>query len=101
MPKLHPIDKRMIDLVKVLKDRGDIRFTQEFCDAVGILKQNYRNVKEGTQYFTPLHIANACKEYNINANWIFGLSDQMSRVIAEIRAIRPKPAHTSKKKITR
>jgi hypothetical protein len=67
MPKLHPIDKKMIDLVKFLKDRGDVRFTQEFCDAVGVLKQNYRNIKQCKQYFTPLHIKNACKEYNINA----------------------------------
>lgn len=90
MPKLHPIDKRMVDLVKILKDRGDIRFTQEFCDTVGILKQNLRNVKEGTQYFTTMQIANACKKYNINANWVFGLSDQMSRVTAEIRTISGK-----------
>jgi hypothetical protein len=99
MPKLHPIDKRMLDLVNVLKDRGDIRFTQEFCDAIGILKQNYRNVKEGTQYFTPVHIAAACKNFNINANWVFGLSDQMGRVTAEIKFMRD--ATSSNKKVNK
>lgn len=85
--KLSTPDKRMLQLIDVLKKRGDIRFRKEFCDTIGLLKQNLVNIKKGTQYFTVEHIRKACKEYNINANWVIGLSDQISRVQAEIHFI--------------
>lgn len=87
MPKLSIPDKKMLELIKILKERGDIRFRQEFCDAINLPKQNIRNIKIGIQHFTVMQIRETCKAYNINANWIFGLSDQISRVTAEIRFI--------------
>jgi hypothetical protein len=92
MPKLSIPDKKMLELIKILKDRGDIRFRQEFCDVIDIPKQNIRQVKTGAQHFTALHIMRACKEYNINGNWMFGLSDQLSRVSSEVKQIKARKA---------
>ncbi|UAB85722.1 hypothetical protein INR75_06830 [Zunongwangia sp. SCSIO 43204] len=70
-------DKKMIELIDILKASGKIRFQSEFCRAVDILPQVLNNVKNSTNHFTPVHIENACKKYNINANWIFGLTDEI------------------------
>lgn len=70
-------DKKMLLLIEILKVNGVIRFKREFYDAIGILEQNARNIKEGIQHFTPLHIENAIIKYNVNANWIFGIGDQI------------------------
>jgi hypothetical protein len=88
MPRLSIPDRKMFEAIATLKYRGDIRFRQEFCDAIEIPKQNIRQVRLGRQHFTAKQIMLACKEYNINANWIFGLSDQFSRVHAEAKTTR-------------
>lgn len=97
--KPTPIDKKMFEAIKLLKDRGELRFRQEFCDAIELDKQNIRNIKMGIQHFRPEHIKKACKKYNINANWVFGLSDVFSRVQAEIHFISE--AKTSNKKVNK
>lgn len=80
---LDVTDAQMLRLIPILKANGLIRFQQEFCDAVGLLKQNIRNIKiksiTGPQHFTAAHILNACKEYNVNANWIMGLEKEVFR----------------------
>lgn len=106
MPKLKLPDRKMLELIGILKARGDIRFRQEFCDVTDVPKQNIRNVKMGLQHFTAVQIMRCCKEYNINANWIFGLSDQISRVTAEIKFISEakgvnKKVNNGKRKITK
>ena len=65
-------DNRMLQLLVILKSVGKIRFQQEFCDAIGMPKQNIRNVREGIQHFQGHHIQRACKGFGVNANWIVG-----------------------------
>ena len=72
-------DRRMLELIELLKTENKIRFTQEFCDAIGFKKQNIRNVKMGAQHFTPEHIRKACKAFKRNANWIFDLEREPVR----------------------
>lgn len=79
-PKLHITDARMILAPAKLKADGRIRFRQQFLDAAGLLKGNFRNVKTGAQHFTAAHIANVCKEFGINANWIMGIEKNFYRV---------------------
>ena len=78
-PKLNISDRNMLKLISSLKSTGAIRFNQDFFDEIDFLKQNFVNVKAGTQHFTVSHIENACKKYNVNANWIFGLEKEMFR----------------------
>ncbi len=78
--KLLIADSNMLLLIGMLKTTGHIRFQQDFCDAIGMLKQNIRNVKNGSQHFTAEHIRLACEVYNVNANWILGIEQsQMFR----------------------
>lgn len=63
----------MLELIEYLKTKGHIRFRQQFCDAIGIHKQLYRQIKLGKQHFTAAHIEMVCKTYKVNANWIMGL----------------------------
>ena len=73
------VDKRMLKLIDLLKANGTIRFTQQFLDSIGMLKQNLRQVKEGQIRFNTDHILKACKTYKVNANWIFGLEKEVFR----------------------
>lgn len=60
-------------LPEILMSINRIRFRQEFCDAVGIARQNFPNLKNGHQHFTVTHIQKACMAYGVNANWILGI----------------------------
>lgn len=76
-------DIQILKLVQVLKDTGCIRFDTEFCAAVGISKQHFRNIKKqdaspGKQnyHFTLQHAETICRKYGVDGNYIFGLTDQ-------------------------
>lgn len=71
------VDKRMLKLIDLLKTNGTIRFTQQFLDTIGMLKQNIRKVKSGELSFTATQIYLACKTYKVNANWIFGFEKEV------------------------
>ena len=92
--KLLDIDVRMLQLIDILKEAGTIRFAQEFCDAVGLAKQNLVNIRKGTQYFTREHLQKASESFNVNGNWLLGTSKEVFRQQAAIRFIREgmKPA---------
>jgi DNA repair ATPase RecN len=96
---MNPIDKKVMEALKLLKKRGDIELMQEFCDAIEMDKQTLQNVKIGRSHFRPYHIKNMCKKYSVNANWVFGLSDQFSRVTAEIRSVNNKVNNKVKKSV--
>lgn len=74
-------DKKMLELMQILKDSGKITTQKDFCDAVGILPPNLWQIKNPDggrpQHFTPVHIQNACRKWKVNTNWIFGLSDDV------------------------
>lgn len=80
-------DARMLELIELLKVRGTIRFTQEFLDAAAIHKQNISNIRAGRQHFTLEQITKACQAYNVNANWILGLSPETFARQGKIRFI--------------
>lgn len=71
---MNTIDKNMMFLLELLKVFNEIRFEKEFCDAIGVSKSRLWNIRNGINHFTPEHIKKACKEYDVNANWIIGNS---------------------------
>lgn len=75
MPSSTPSipDQRMLELHDRLKVAGRIRFTQEFLNVAGVLKQNIRPIRLGQKSFTVEQIAKVCREYGIDANWVLGL----------------------------
>lgn len=86
--RLEVTDGQMMRLISILKVNGVISNRQEFCDAVGVLKQNIINIKKGTQHFSLWHVLNASKQYNVNSNWILGLEKEV------FRGLRYKPDNT-------
>lgn len=70
----------MLELVEILKHHSIIKTNQDFCNHLGISKQLFNAIKNQGQYFTFLNIYNAVTAYNVNANWIFGLEENIFRV---------------------
>jgi len=94
-PKLHITITRMLFLIEVLKDKSIINSTQEFCEVIGMQKQSIRNVKIGKQHFTAKHMTLACDTYNINANWLMGLQEEIFRTtprkLAKVKDLKSAP----------
>ena len=76
---MNAIDLRMLELLQILKATGKIRFKKQFCDGVGMLKQNLIRIEKGERHFTQDHIKRAVENFNVNANWIFGVSKELYR----------------------
>jgi hypothetical protein len=68
-------DSRMLELIDLLKAKGGIRFTNDFCKAIDIDRQNITNIRNGRQRFTVANIEKAVKEYSVNPSWLFGMSN--------------------------
>ena len=70
---------RMLKLIDKLKTNGVIEYRQEFLDVIGLKKQNFTRIISGNASFTVEHIQKACREYNINANWLLGMEKNIYR----------------------
>lgn len=77
---MYTADRKMLELVEILKAENIISSDKEFCEVIDINPGNFTKIKKSENYpaqnyhFTPEHIENACIKFKINANWIFGLS---------------------------
>lgn len=76
---MNNVDIKILEVLEALKANSTIRFDQDFCDNVGVLKQTLYRVKKGLAHFTPEQMQNLCKVYNINANWILSIEKNMYR----------------------
>lgn len=88
----------MLELFELLKMRGEITTQVQFCEAVEINPPIFNNIKNNTgrpMHFTPEHIENACKCWNVDANWVFGFSSEpfKSNIKSNIKRITPAKHH--------
>ena len=83
-------DRQMLRLIEILKSSGRIRFGTEFCQAVGLRKQNLYKIQNGDNHFTIDHVEKAVKEFGVNANWIFGMSEEIF-----LKSVMSYESHTS------
>lgn len=81
---MNKIDKKILELIDLLKSEGVIKFDTDFAKAAGISKQHLQEIKKGKAHFTTEHVDNFCNNLGINANWIFGLSDEVYLPIEKI-----------------
>ncbi len=72
MPYQNP-NKKIIQIVSILKDRGVIEYIADFCRGIGMSTNSFNMVKNHNRNFTLKQIEKICKVYKINANYIFGL----------------------------
>lgn len=80
---LKVTDERMLELIDILKDAGIVRFKVDFYNTLGIMRQNVREIQKGIRSFTPEQIRIACVTYNIDANWVFGITDTVFRKVKD------------------
>jgi hypothetical protein len=73
------VNKQMIHLIDILKSIGKIKYRQEFLDAIHMKKQAFYQVERGMQTFTHEHVMLACKEYGVNANFIYAIEKKVFR----------------------
>ncbi|MBA4155408.1 hypothetical protein [Flavobacterium sp.] len=76
---MYTSDKKIIELIDILKSLGKISNTSDFCKSIGFFKQNITRVKNGLTHFTPVHIEKICKFYDVDANWIMGFNANIFR----------------------
>ena len=74
---MYNSDIKILELIQILKSLGIIDYDYEFCESIDIQKQNLAPIKKGLTHFTAKHIENICKVYGVNANWIFGTSNNI------------------------
>jgi len=82
----------MLELIEILKHKGIIKFRQEFCDTIGMQKQNIRSVQTGKSRFTVEQIEIVCNTYNVNPSWVFGYSTETFRSKTKLKAMQDKNA---------
>jgi len=74
---MYTSDKKIIELIDLLKYQKKISSTKDFCREIEVLAQTVSKIKKGSNHFTVQQIEIICKKYNVNANWIFGLQDEV------------------------
>lgn len=70
---MYNTDKHILRLIDLLLFEKKVSSLNEFHSEVGLIRQTYNKIKNGTAHFTVNHIENICKKFNVNANWIYGL----------------------------
>ena len=74
---MYKTDKYVLRLIDLLVFERKVSSLIDFYSEIGILRQTVSKIKKGTAHFTVNHIENICKKYNVNANWIFGITDSV------------------------
>lgn len=84
---LNSTDRQILKLYEILKSKGAFRFDTEFCDSIGMLKQNFTKLKNhenhnnNYQHFTSDHFRRIGEVYQVDMNFIFGFTDEPFRKI--------------------
>ena len=79
MAKKLPIwDQRMLEVMKYCTE-NNLRCTEqkEWCKLIGIHETAIAQIRSLRSSFQQTHILKVCSLFNININWIFGVSDNM------------------------
>jgi hypothetical protein len=94
-------DKRILHLIDLLVFKKVIPNPSAFCDQVKLQRQNLSKIRNGEAHFTPQHIERACKTYNVNANWVFGIQDTVFNTPGSIEITEiPSPVKSSTRSST-
>lgn len=72
-------DERILRLIDLLKFEKKITTTKDFCLKVGMYEQSISKIKKGENHFTVGQIESICLQFNVDANWIFGLEKKVFR----------------------
>lgn len=73
---MNDIDRRIINLISILKANGTIESTKDFCNQIGVHENTVNMVKFRGRHFTAEHIQSICNTFSVNANYIFFQSEK-------------------------
>lgn len=73
---MKEIDDKVFLILNELKSLGLVTYDDDFCKAIGLLKQNLVKIKAGKNHFTLKHIKNMSIKYMVNPNYLFGLNEK-------------------------
>jgi len=76
---MKEVNEKVFLFLLKLKQLGLVEFDKDFCEVIGLKKQNLNNIKNGVAYFTIEHIYNISKKFNGNPNYFFGTDENMFR----------------------
>lgn len=74
---MQTTDKNILRLIDLLLFQKQVSSTKDFCQKIGVLEQTVSKIKKGSNHFTVQQIETICKVYGVNANWIFGIENQI------------------------
>ena len=74
---MYTTDKRILKLIELLIFQKQVYSIRQFCIEIEILEQTITKIKNGTAHFTVSQIGNICKKFNVNANWIYGIENNV------------------------
>jgi hypothetical protein len=77
--KLFISDQRMLQLMEWAVANGMAANRGEYLDKIGFTRNNLNKVKKGIQSFQIEQILSACILTGASADYIFGLSNEMTR----------------------
>jgi len=70
-------DKRMLRFIDLLMFEKKIKFNADFCKSIDMRTQTLTKIRNGDQHFTLQQVQKACEVYNLNANWVFGIKENV------------------------
>ena len=74
---MYTTDKRILRLIELLIFQKQLSSIRDFCGEIKIFEQTITKIKNGTAHFTVLQIESICKKFNVNANWIYGIENNV------------------------
>jgi len=72
-------DQAVFDIIDTLMEKGVVDNVQDFCERVGMFKQSITEIYKGIRHFNVKQIREICQVFNVNANYIFGFSENKFR----------------------
>lgn len=74
---MYNSDKNILLLIKLLLFKGEVPSEKNFASKINMLSQTISKIRKGKAHFTPEHIEQICLVFNVNANWIFGIQENV------------------------
>lgn len=65
------IDKRFIKAYRMLYADQKLKTKKEFCEAVGLLPQNFSMLEQGRLSCTVENIINIVRKFGVSLQWLF------------------------------
>ena len=75
-------DTKIFQLINILIKGGQVKNIAGFCMTIKMPPQSITKIKQGIAHYTSEHIKSICSIYNVNANWIFGLQENVFNLVS-------------------